>query len=184
MEHVLEFLKARRSTRRFQQRAVPGDALEAVLEAGRFAPSGKNVQATHFLVIENKEVLAKLAQLVREGFQRAGEERPEGYTFHYNPAVLIVTCNRLDNPNNLADCACALENMMLMASGLELGSCWINQLKTLNGDEALNDYLISLGMDPQERVFGALALGYADNEDGLPLHEAAPRKGNPITFVM
>ena len=183
MENALEFLKARRSTRKFQQRSVPAEALEMVLEAGRYAPSGMNMQATHFLVIESKEVLANLAQLVREGFRRACVERPEGYTFHYNPDVLIVTCNRLDNPNNLADCACALENMMLMASALELGSCWINQLKSLNADPEINGYLISLGMDPQERVFGALALGYADTEDGLPVHESVARKGNPVTYV-
>lgn len=183
MENALEFLKGRRSTRKFQNKIVPAEALEMVLEAGRFAPSGMNVQATHFLVIRNKQVLERLAQLVREGFRRTGVDRPEGYTFHYNPDVLIVTCNRLDNPNNQADCACVLENMMLMASALELGSCWINQLKTLNQDEAIQAYLCSLGMDPQERVFGALALGYADTEDGLPVHESVARKGNPVTYV-
>lgn len=183
LNNALEFLKARRSTRKYLDKAVPAEALGAVLEAGRYAPSGMNVQATHYLVIRNKEVLEKLAALVREGYARAGMERPAGYTFHYNPDVLVVTCNRLDNPNNQADCACALENMMLMASSLELGSCWINQLKTLNQDETVNDYMISLGMDPQERVFGALALGYADTESGLPNHEPGERKGNPVTYI-
>lgn len=183
MDNALDFLKARRSTRRFQQKAVPEKSLEAVLEAGRYAPSGMNMQATHFLVIQNKDVLEKLAQLVREGFRRGGDNRPDGYTFHYHPDVLIVTCNRMDNPNNQADCACALENMMLMASALELGSCWINQLKGLNQDAEINDYLVSLGMDPQERVYGALALGYADTADGLPDHAPADRKGNPVTYI-
>ena len=45
MENALEFLKARRSTRKFQQRSVPAEALEMVLEAGRYAPSGMNMQA-------------------------------------------------------------------------------------------------------------------------------------------
>ena len=89
----------------------------------------------------------------------------------------------MDNPNNQADCACALENMMLMASALELGSCWINQLKGLNQDAEINDYLVSLGMNPQERVYGALALGYADTADGLPDHAPADRKGNPVTYI-
>lgn len=184
LENALQFLKARRSTRAYLDKAVPSEFLEAVLEAGRYAPSGKNVQATHFLVIRNKTVLNRLARLVREGFHRAGEDRPEGYTFHYNPDVLIITCNRLDNPNGPADCACALENMMLMASSLELGSCWINQLKSLNADPEINGYLFSLGMDPQERVYGALALGYAATEDGLPNHEPGQRKGNPVTIII
>ena len=114
------------------------ELLEQVLEAGRYAPSGKNVQAAHFLVIENRAILDRLAVLVREAFQEAGVKRPEGYIFHYDPKVLIVLCNRTDNVNNLADTGCALENMMLMASELELGSCWINQLKDLNGNETIN----------------------------------------------
>ena len=74
--------------------------------------------------------------------------------------------------------------MMLMASSLELGSCWINQLKSLNADPEINGYLFSLGMDPQERVYGALALGYAATEDGLPNHEPGQRKGNPVTIII
>lgn len=184
MENALEFIKSRRSTRKFQDKPVPEAALSAVLETGRYAPSGKNVQATHFLVIKNKGVLEILARLVREGFGRIGENRPEGYTFHYDPDVLIILCNRVDNPNNQADVGCALENMMLMASALELGSCWINQLKTLNTDETILTYLRSLGMTPEEKPYGALALGYADTESGLPNHTSQPRKGNPVTYIL
>ena len=183
MENALDFMKARRSTRKFTEKDVPQKDVDAILEAGRFAPSGKNVQAMHYLVIRDRRILDTLAQLVREGFQRIGVQRPEGYTFHYNPNVFIILCNRIDNENNLADTGCALENMMLMASALELGSCWINQLKGLNGDEAINEYLCSLGMEKDERVYGALALGYADTESGLPEHTPKERTGNRVTYV-
>lgn len=183
MDQTLNWIKARRSTRKFTQQDVPQELLDAVLEAGIYAPSGKNVQATHFLVIRNKQILEKLAQLVREGYKKIGTPRPEGYTFHYNPNLLIVLCNRMDNVNNLADTGCALENMMLEASALELGSCWINQLRSLNEDDAINEYLFSLGMGKEERVNGALALGYADTETGLPEHTPKERTGNTVTYV-
>lgn len=183
MENAMTLIKGRRSTRKFLDKPIPQELLEQVLEAGRYAPSGKNVQAAHFLVIENRAILDRLAVLVREAFQEAGVKRPEGYIFHYDPKVLIVLCNRTDNVNNLADTGCALENMMLMASELELGSCWINQLKDLNGNEAINAYLYSLGMGKEERAYGALALGYPDSKTGLPEHTPKERTGNRVTYV-
>ncbi|MDY3780940.1 MAG: nitroreductase family protein [Candidatus Faecousia sp.] len=95
----------------------------------------------------------------------------------------IVLCNRPDNPNNLADTGCALENMMLEASALELGSCWINQLRGLNENDAIKAYLFSLGMGKEERVYGALALGYADTPTGLPEHTPREHTGNTVTYV-
>lgn len=183
MDNLLEVLKSRRSTRKFLPKAVPSTLRDQVVEAGRFAPSGMNLQQTRFLVIENRDVMDILAELVRQGFQKAGVSRPEDYVFHYSPPVFIVVCNRVDNPNNQADCSCALENMMLMASFLELGSCWINQLKTLNDDTEILHYLETLGMDPAEKPYGALALGYPDTQNGLPLHESKPRTGNPVVYI-
>ena len=57
---------------------------------------------------------------------------------------------------------------MLMANALDLGSCWINQLKWLNEDPEINNYLVSIGMDGSEQIYGALAVGYPDTDDGLP----------------
>ena len=108
MENLLDFLKSRRSTRKFLPKAVPAALRDQVVEAGRFAPSGMNLQQTRFLVIENRDVMDILAELVRQGFQKAGVSRPEDYVFHYAPPVFIVVCNRIDNPNNQADCSCAL----------------------------------------------------------------------------
>lgn len=61
---MLDFIKSRRSTRKFKNEMVPEELVEQVVEAGRYAPSGGNSQSTHFIVIENKEVLDKLADLV------------------------------------------------------------------------------------------------------------------------
>ena len=192
-----EAITTRRSTRKFRQEPVPQELISEVVDAGRFAPSGGNSQSTHFIVIKNKEILDRLAEAVKQEF--AAMELTPGlykslvnsirasktgkYIFHYNAPVLIVTANQKDYGNNIADCSCALMNMMLTANELDLGSCWINQLKWLNEDPVLLEMMKELGMQEDERVYGALALGYADTEDGLPVRKALPRTGNPVDYV-
>ena len=194
---MLGFIKSRRSTRRFKTMPVPEDALNQVVEAGRYAPSGGNCQTTHFIVVKNAEILATLKELVQQEF--AGMEVTKGmyksivnsinaskrgnYAFHYDAPVLIVTANQKEYGNNIADCSCALENMMLMANALDLGSCWINQLKWLNENPVILAYMQQLGMTENERVYGALAVGYPDTEDGFPVRTALPRTGNSVTVV-
>ena len=142
----LELAKKRYSERRFSNRQVEGPKIAKILEAGRQAPSGGNNQTSHFLVIRNRDVLDRLIALTEKAF--AGMEITEnmyasmkysvtaakkgGYVFCYNAPLLILAANRKDYGNNIADCACALENMMVAANALDLGSCWINQLKWLN----------------------------------------------------
>ena len=195
--NVLELFVTRRSTRAFRDAPIEQEKLDQILEAGRHAPSGGNNQTTHLLVIRDKAVLAALAKLVKEEFAKMEvtegmyksmansirASKGEKYIFHYDPAVLILTANRADYSNNIADCACVLENMMVMANALDLGSCWINQLKWLNENEPVTAYLRTLGLAQGERVYGAVSIGYAKTEDGLPSRKPLPRTGNPVTFI-
>lgn len=96
---------------------------------------------------------------------------------------MIIVANKKDYGNNQADCALALENMMLEANELDLGSCYINQLKWINEDQKILSYLQSLGMNEDERVYGSLIVGYPDTNDGKPLRKALPRKGNEVTWL-
>ena len=197
MESTLEFFQSRRSTRKYKTEAVPEEKLYQIVEAGRFAPSGGNCQSTHFIVIKNKEILTELAELVQQEFAKMeitpglyksivnsiNLSKSGNYVFHYNAPVMIVTANQKDYGNNIADCSCALENMMLMTNALDLGSCWINQLKWLNENAVILEYMKKLGMDDTERVYGALAVGYPDTADGLPERKPLQRTGNKVTVV-
>ena len=197
MENAFELIKSRRSTRKYKTEDVPGEQLNQIVEAGRYAPSGGNCQSTHFIVIKNKEVLAELADLVQQEFAKMeitpglyksivnsiNLSKKGNYVFHYNAPVLIITANQKDYGNNIADCSCALENMMLMTNALNLGSCWINQLKWLNENPVILEYMEKLGMDESERVYGALAVGYPDTPDGMPEREPLRRVGNKVTVV-
>ena len=191
--NTLNIIRTRRSTRNYLNKSVEEEKLQQVLDAGRYAPSGGNSQTTHFMVITNPEVMETLIQLVQQEFAKMEvvpgmyrsmvhsieASKSGNYVFQYHAPVLILTANQIDYGNNIADCACALENMMIMANALDLGSCWINQLKWLNENPIITEYLHSLGLDQTERVYGAMALGYADSLNRTPLK----RKGNKVTYV-
>ena len=193
---ALEAIRTRRSTRKMKDAPVEREKLEAVIEAGRLAPSGGNSQTTRFIVIQDRAVLDDLAALAEREFAQM-EIRPDtyrslknsilaskrgGYVFHYNAPVLIVTCNKKDYGNNIADCACALENMMIAANALDLGSCWINQLHWLTDRPAVEARMRELGMAEDECVCGGLILGYADAPDGLPPRAPLAHDGNPVVW--
>ncbi|MBO5532284.1 MAG: nitroreductase [Fibrobacter sp.] len=195
--NTLEAIKTRRSTRKFKARAVEMEKLQQIVEAGRFGPTGGNAQGNHFFVISNATALMMLKDMVQTAFAKM-ELRDDlykslknsimlsqkgNYSFSYNAPVLIVVANKKDYGNNMADVACAVENMMLAANELDLGSCYINQLKWLNEEPSIRGYLGTLGLKDDERVYASVAIGYADTESGLPNRTEAPRIGNEVVFV-
>ena len=195
--NTLEAIKTRRSTRKFKARPVEMEKLQQIVEAGRFGPTGGNAQSNHFFVISKIETLMVLKELVQNAFAKMELRddlykslknsitlsRKGHYSFSYNAPVLIVVANKKDYGNNMADVACAVENMMLAANELDLGSCYINQLKWLNEDPSIRGYLGTLGLKDDERVYASVAIGYADTESGLPNRTEAPRIGNEVVFV-
>jgi len=194
---ALEALITRRSTRNYKPDSVEQEKLDQILEAGRQAPSGGNNQTSHFFVIRNREVLNRLIEMTEKAF--AGMEITEntyasmkhaiaaskkgGYVFCYNAPVLIVVANRKEYGNNIADCACAIENMMVAANALDLGSCWINQLRWLNEESEIVEYLRGFGMKDDERVYGAVIIGYPATDSGLPNRNLMSLRGNEITWI-
>ena len=194
---VFSCIVTRHSTRKFKEEPVPQEVLDKVIEAGRQAPSGKHKNQSRFIVIRKKEVLQELIALVQQEFAKM-EVTPEnddnfggairaakkgGYVFMYNAPVLIVVANKRDYGNKYADVSCAMQNMMLAANALDLGSCWINQLRWLQDNPVLRGYLQKLGMAEDEEVCASLSIGYPDTPDGLPGRRVMPVTGNSVVYI-
>lgn len=194
---VFSCIATRHSTRKFKEEPVPQEVLDKVIEAGRQAPSGKHKNQSRFIVIRKKEVLQELIALVQQEFAKM-EVTPEnddnfggairaakkgGYVFMYNAPVLIVVASKRDYGNKYADVSCAMQNMMLAANALDLGSCWINQLRWLQDNPVLRAYLQKLGMAEDEEVCASLSIGYPDTPDGLPGRRVMPVTGNPVVYI-
>ena len=189
-----EAIYQRRSTRAYTAAPVPDELIEEILDAGRHAPSGMNAQNTRFFVITNAEKLAELKDVLTGIYANLAEEEwmPEfllrlmkaakaGKKIDntYGAPALIVTANRKGAPNSIADCSCALSNMMLTASAAGLGNCWINQIFTFRDNPRILEFFKGLGLADDEELCGALALGYTENLETKPL----PRRGNTVTYI-
>ena len=191
---ALEAILTRRSTRKYADEIPSKELIEKVIEAGRFAPSGHDNQTSHFIVFTDKAVLDELAALVQDEFAKM-EETDEMYislkrcivaskrgkfVFHYGAPVFISVSNKKGYGNAMADSACALENMMIAANALDLGSCWINQLHWLDENKVIRDFMIKHGIKEDETITGGLIIGYPHNGK---LNRSMPeRKGNPVTW--
>jgi nitroreductase len=181
---VLKCIHERRSTRRFTDRQISSEQLEALLEAAIWAPSGGNNQSWLFTAIQKKEVLLHLNQLVREGFQHwipdddyPGKQamkkvsQKEGYNFYHNAPTLIIASNKPNYENAMADCALALQNIFLAAQSLGLGSCYINQLHWLRDDPQVRAYLFELGIPKAHTICSSAAVGFIAKESSAPVRK-------------
>jgi nitroreductase len=185
---VLEAIRSRRSIRRYRAEQITEEELSLVVEAGRSAPTGGNTRTTRFVVVQSEEWLAKIQDAAcREFAQMEANEhtykslrhsieasKKGGYRFLYGAPTFIITTNLRDYGNAYSDCACALENMMLAAYSLGLGSCWINQLRWLADCESICALLEEMGVPREERVCGGLVVGYPAHTPPVPSQEGCP----------
>ena len=153
-KELLNLILDRRSCRRFLSQPLDRPTLAAILEAGRYAPSANNKQLTRFYVITDRKLLDSLSQVVSSKLENFA-----GRDCTYGAPVLILVTNRYDHNCALQDAACAMENMMLAACAMGVGSCWINQPYHLDGDPDLRALLAPMGLTQEERICCSLALG-------------------------
>lgn len=171
----INFVVTRRSHRFFLPDMPKREDLALIAETGRYAPSGMNRQQCHFLIVTNQEILEKLSAMV--------SEKLDGFAtrdFRYGTPAMIIVCHRKDCTVALQDASCALENMMLAAHALKLGSRWVNQLWRLSDDPDIRGLLAPYGYAENEFIVASLIVGYPD--DSIPLKEL-PRRGNLIDWI-
>lgn len=183
---VLENIKSRRSIRVYAEEQVPMETLQSILEAGRYAPNGMHLETWHFTAIRNKDKLEKLNECIKHAFCKSEEPRlrerghNSAYCCYYYAPTLVIVSNDPSQWWAGMDCACAIENMFLAATALGVGSCWINQLGTTCDDAEVRSFISSLGVPEHHKVYGCVALGYAD--PAIPLKPKMVKTGT-VTIV-
>ncbi len=188
---VLNCILSRRSTRNFQERQIETLQLDTILNAAIWAPSGGNNQSWLFTAIQNKDILLKLNDLVKEGFQHwipdddypgklgvKSASKKQNYNFYYNAPTLIIASNRPGYENAMADCALALQNIFLATQSLGLGSCYINQLHWLRNDSDIREFLFKLGIPREHTICSSAAIGYIGKASSPP-----PRKKDTLNII-
>ena len=114
-----ELITTRRSIRKYQNKPLDRDALDAVLEAGRLAPSARNRQDWHFTAVENPALRQQLADACCN--QQMVSDAPVALVIWMNAEDVM----RCDQSAATIDGAIALSFMMLKATELGLGTCWL-----------------------------------------------------------
>lgn len=172
MNEILSNILTRRSCRKFLSEEIKAEDLECILKAGVHAPSAMNRQSWQFTVVKNNEMIKRLEGIVKNALGR------ERYNM-YGANTLVMLSNDRDNDNGMADCACAIQNIFLMANSLNIGSCWINQFKTICDETQVRAILDELGIPKNHIIWGVAALGYANREMTAPL-----RNENVIKYIV
>lgn len=171
MSQVMENICSRRSIRAFTDQEISREALDTLVKAAMYAPSGMGRQSRQITVVSNREKIAELAACIREELD--SENYPD-YDM-YRPTALIMLSDETENPNGLADCACSLENIFLAATDLGIGSVWINQLKRICEAPNVRAMLDRLEIPAGHTVWGMAALGYAAETPKEKEHRCAVR---------
>ena len=183
---TLTTIKQRRSIRAFKDEQIKDNELQAVVEAGTFAPSARNQRAWHFTVVQNKEMLATLSreakkaalQVADSEFIRQAASSQNFNVFYGAPTVVIVSGDEKAMVIDL-DCAAANQTMLLAAQSVGLGSCWINFVLFLFNSPGGDEYKKQLGIPAGYKPFCSVALGYKNAEPA----GAPPRKEGLINYI-
>jgi nitroreductase len=178
-------IRGRRSIRKYKAKRVPKTLIEKILEAATYAPSGMNAQPWRFVVIEDRETIARLSNRTKAillGQEWGNEFRhmlaSEHDVIFYGAPLLILICVQKSEEwksVNLLDCGLAAQNMFLKAHELGLGSCFIGFGNFLNGDcEALE----SVGIPADHELIAPLVFGYPAEEP-----QTKPRETKVLKWI-
>ena len=151
---VMDILLKRRSIRKYKNEPIPRETLNMILQAGLISPSGRNRRPWELIVVEDKEVLAKLSKARDHGaamLEGAG-------------AAIVVFSNPELTDVWTEDCSIVMSNMHLMAASLGVGSCWIQGRLRVSADgRTTEDYIRQiLGVPEKYKLEAMLSLGIPD----------------------
>lgn len=170
---VLEVLKKRRSCRAYQPEQIKDEELETILDAGTWAPTGKGSQSPKIIAVQDKEIIAELSKINAEIFGRPGID-----PFYGAPTIVVVLADA-DRITCVEDGSLVLGNMMIAASSIGLGSCWIHRAKETFEGEYGKSLLKKWGITGNYIGVGHCALGYSAEAEKAP----SPRKEDYITII-
>lgn len=157
---VFDAMRECHSVRSFTHENFPDATLSRILEAACWAPSAGNLQPWYFYVVKNRELQAKIVQACNHQPQIA--EAPVIVVVMADPARANERYGeRGAQLYCLQDTAAAIQNMLLAAEGLGIGSCWIGAF-----DERQVQTLVEA--PPRLRAVAIVCFGYSDEQDYQP----------------
>ena len=156
MNNFQELILNRRSIRKYTTEPVSPDDVQKILAAGLVAPTSKNKRAWEFIVVENKETIERLSQF-----------KPNYQTSLDNPAfAVVVSVDSTETDAWIEDASVASSFMMLQATDLGLGSCWVQVRGRFDAGGVPSEEYVQevLGIPENFSVLCILTFGHKDEE--------------------
>ena len=167
----IELARSRYSCKKFDSRQISKEQLDSILEAGRLAPTAKNLQEQKVYVVQSAQMLAKIDEVT-----------PCRYGA---PTVLVVAFDKNNvftypgekRDSGIEDATIVATHMILAAYNEGVDSCWINFLDPEKMAKVL-------GLPENEEVLMAMDLGYAAEGAGaLPNHFSRKEIGETVSYL-
>jgi nitroreductase len=201
MNPVIEAIHNRMSIRSYEPRPIPRDVINTIIEAGNQAPSrGRQekgskeflFQPWRFVVIEDPEFKTKLVQTTLPFWKNMTESMKETHPETYEQ--VMKQYEAMDEPKDMVyyaapvilfvigptgfdvSCALACENIMIAATSLGLGSCYVGFGAMVTGNA---NVVQALELKDNEQIYGPIVLGYPKEEPST-LASIRPKKKGPV----
>ncbi len=154
MKDFLQVITSRRSTKSFVKDRYPEkDLIEKIIEAGKNSPTGMNKQSPIIIAVTDKKIRDELSS--DNALVRGVLSDP-----YYGAPVILCVLAKKDVHTYIYDGSIVMQNMMLAAHSLGLGSCWIHRAKQVFEMPKWQEFIKSLGIEGEYEGIGNLALGY------------------------
>ncbi len=198
--YIIEAIKTRRSIRSYSGQAVPKETIEAILDAGRMAPSSLNTQPWKFVVITDKKLIDEISSSIKSFLKKvyallpilsifikelrdekvAGAIRKtataqEDAVLYSAPLLILIVSDKKDRWTPV-NCALAAQNMMLAAHSLGIGSCFIGRVDII---KKYRRFFQKLGIERKYSIQASLIFGYPKE---FPKNIPERKKDNIISW--
>ncbi len=175
---VTSCIMARRSIRKYLDRAVEHEKLEAIVRCGINAPSGVNRQPWVIRVVEDAKLIADVTEVYKRENPEQVSRDPNFKNMFRNAPNLICVCTPAKGGGEV-DAGLLGENIMLAAQAMGLGTCCLGgPVRFINGNANAKFFLDKLEIPSDFKLNYIIAIGYPDEQP-----EAKPRDASKVKFI-
>lgn len=176
MNETINNLKTRRSIRKFKDKQISDEDLQAILEAGTYAPTALGMQSPKIIVIQNPETIKEFSDWNRSYYPI---DVPYDLDPFYGAKTILIVLANGKMPTFVEDGASVITTLVNAAHAVGVGSCWIHRAREEFSSEKGKALLKEWGIPEKYEGVGHVALGYPD----MDLPKPRPRKEDFIHYV-
>jgi nitroreductase len=182
--NTLSVIAHRRSIRKYKAGQINDDEIEAIMNAAIYAPSGQNLQGSHFSVVQNREMIIKMRESMKDNMRATGVEAqierandPAFIPFFDAPTVVMISAE-FGSRFAQIDGGIAAENICLAAESLNIGSCIMTSSMMVFAGGNAEELKTAIGMPEGYEHVCSVVLGYKDEAP-----ETKERKSGTVNYV-